>query len=150
MTIITIISETLSPVVLISAVGLLNLMLQNRYGRIKDQVYRQLGVKKSDREYSEESKRVHELRLKRYAKESFILKNALLSNFLAITLFVCTCVGILANSYFFEDTNPLLDFIILLLFTTGLLILLVGVSFASYSLWFSTKTVSFEISQEAY
>ena len=150
MTVITVISETLTPVILISAIGLLNLMLQNRYGRIKDQVYRQLGVKKSDREYLDESKGIHELRLNRYAKECFILKNALLSNFLSITLFVCTCIGILVNSYFFEDTYLLLDLIILFLFTTGLLILLVGVSFASYSLWFSTKTVSFEISQEAY
>ncbi|MFW9991415.1 MAG: DUF2721 domain-containing protein [Candidatus Odinarchaeota archaeon] len=155
-----IIGATITPVIVINAIGLLGLVMQNRYGRIKDRIYKLIKERdelaKQPLENSMKLQNTKKL-LKKYLKEMKLIKNAMLHAFLSIFFIVLTCFLIMISNYIFSDTLQdtlfnsfftLIELSTLLIFSTSLILLLLCVLSMSRSLVISITTVSFEISAE--
>jgi len=161
-----IISTTVAPIVLISAVGLLLLMEQNRYARIKDKAFAyinrrnelrtQIKILTQNRETMNEErmKRLNELNrqlgycetiLSREMREVLLIKNAMFSGLIAISLVALTSILLLG-----ESTEPATWMInaTLAVYALGLLSLLVSVIFMAADLWVSFGTIGEEIISE--
>ncbi|MHA1166418.1 MAG: DUF2721 domain-containing protein [Candidatus Hodarchaeales archaeon] len=160
MTSAEIIGTTITPVVVVNAIGLLGLVMQNRYGRVKDRIYRLLRERDSINGDSPEITTMLDNKktlLKKYLVEAKLIKNSMLYAFLSISFIVITCIFIMATNYFFSSSDSqtqqyfiyvLLEGLILLTFLCGLFLLMMCVLSMSRSLMISIATVSFEISTE--
>ncbi|MHA2298918.1 MAG: DUF2721 domain-containing protein [Candidatus Hodarchaeales archaeon] len=161
MTSTDIIGATIAPVVVINAIGLLGLVMQNRYSRVKDRIYRLIRERDELLEQPlDNTVKVQNTKklLKKYLKEAKLIKNAMLFAFLSIVFIVATCFLIMVSNYLFSGTGSsspfdgiyaIMEVCIILIFCIGLVMLLLSVISMSRSLMISIATVSFEISAES-
>ncbi len=152
-----IIGMTIVPIIVINAIGLLGLVMQNRYGRIKDRIYKLIkGRNELLSKFPERQVTIQntEKLLTCYLKEMKLIKNAMLHAFLSIVFVVLTCFLIMVSSYtssdpvissFIAGFLPAIETSILLVFGMSLILLLLCVLSMSRSLLLSIATVSFEI-----
>ncbi len=86
-----VLSAMITPSVLISAAGLLVLSTSNRLSRVVDRV-RVLAEKANDVERNHESIQVFLEQISRLSKRAILLRSALTSLYISITLFVATSI----------------------------------------------------------
>jgi hypothetical protein len=156
-----IISQTIVPTVVISAIGLLALVMQNRYARVKDRIYKLIQQRddlalRGPREDPERLESTKSL-LRMYLREARLIKDSMLFAFLSIVFIVVTCFLIMLTiivQFFSQFSFPLeyvymvMDVFTLFSFSTGLILLLLCVVSMSRSLMLSISTVGHEISAE--
>jgi uncharacterized membrane protein YdbT with pleckstrin-like domain len=155
-----IISSTVAPIVLISAIGLLLLMEQNRYARIKDRAFDYISKRnelramiqaKSQAKMNEESQEQTEklcLQLGHCERilawemhEALLIKNAMFAGLIAIIMVSLTSLLLLATSNTSSDWLISLN---LSVFALGLFSLLISVIFMAIDVWVSYSTLSEE------
>ncbi len=170
-TVSQIISSTVAPIVLISAIGLLMLMEQNRYARIKDRAFNYINRRNDLRvqikiitEHSEDDDTKKQISEKRKAnlnqqlrhceviltsemREALLIKNAMFSGLIAIAMVSLTSLLLLFSSSS-TDTSDLLSSLTLTIFAIGLLSLLLSVFFMALDLWVSFSTIREELISE--
>ncbi|MHA1838595.1 MAG: DUF2721 domain-containing protein [Candidatus Ranarchaeia archaeon] len=136
---------TLTPVVLISAIGLVELMMQNRYGRVKDRVFvfieyrNRLQQTNAPNEPLQQVERI----LNRYSREVWYIKNAMITGFLAISSIAITTILLLAGQFLFSTS--LLEGMIVLIFAIAIFMLILSTLLMAFSLSQSQNTVTDEI-----
>jgi hypothetical protein len=161
-----VVSSTVAPIVLISAIGLLLLMEQNRYARIKDRAFTYIGKRnelramirvmaqkdeKKDEEHQKRTDRLcHQLGhcetiLAREMREALLIKNAMFAGLIAIVLVSITSILLLWSSSTSSDWLADLN---LGVFALGLFSLLISVIFMAIDIWVSFATVREEIISE--
>ncbi|MHA2271531.1 MAG: DUF2721 domain-containing protein [Candidatus Hodarchaeales archaeon] len=157
-----IISSTVAPIVLISAIGLLLLMEQNRYARIKDRAFdyisrrnelrtmiqaktQQAGkINEESQEQTEKLRRQlgHCERILAWEmREALLIKNAMFAGLIAIIMVSLTSLLLLATSNTSSDWLISLN---LSVFALGLFSLLISVIFMAIDVWVSYSTLSEE------
>ncbi|MFX0112922.1 MAG: DUF2721 domain-containing protein [Candidatus Hodarchaeota archaeon] len=161
-----VVSSTVAPIVLISAIGLLLLMEQNRYARIKDRAFTYIGkrnelramiqamAQQDDKRNEELQKRTNRLCrqlghcetiLAREMREALLIKNAMFAGLIAIILVSITSILLLWSSNL--SSGWLVD-LNLGVFALGLFSLLISVIFMAIDIWVSFSTVREEIISE--
>jgi len=163
-----IISQTIGPTVVISAIGLLALVMQNRYARVKDRIYKLIQQRddlalRGPQENPERLENTKSL-LRMYLREARLIKNSMLFAFLSIVFIVVACFLIMltiiifgfspTQEFYSQFSFPLeaayfvMEAVTLFSFSTGLVLLLLCVVSMSRSLMLSISTVGYEISAE--
>jgi len=150
------IQATIAPAVLISACGLLCLVIQSRYGRVIDRIrifnreHFELRRSKSSSKYGVDyEKRIEEIKVQvsMLAKRGNYLKLSLFSLFSGILSFILTSFLIL-SAYLLEISE--LYPIVIATFSVGLLLIIVGVLYAVREVAISYSAVIHEIKSEQY
>jgi len=143
-----IITATLSPIVMMSAVGLVLLMMQNRYARLKDRtllydhyynILRSIEAPEGDLEV------VIKIR-KMYLNETRLVKNAMIFAFTAIVFVIVTCISILSQEVLAID----LSYLIMFSFILALVTILITILMMAISLTMSVSAVEYEIEKMNY
>ncbi len=143
-----IITATLSPIVMMSAVGLVLLMMQNRYARLKDRTLlydRYYNILKSIESPEEHLEVVTKIR-NMYLNETRLVKNAMIFAFTAIVFVIVTCISILSQEVLTLDLSSLIMFSFILALVTILITILI----MAISLTMSVSTVEYEIEKMTY
>jgi len=154
--VIQLIEATIVPAVLISGCGLLCLVIQNRYGRVIDRIrifnreHFELKRSKSSSKYGADyEKRIEEIRVQvdMLMKRGNYLKMSLFSLFSGILSFILTSF-LLFSAYLLEvsEIYP----IVIITFSVGLLLIIVGVLYAIREVAVSYAAVVHEIKSEQY
>lgn len=143
-----IITATLSPIVMMSAVGLVLLMMQNRYSRLKDRTLlydRYYNILKSIESPEEHLEVVTKIR-NMYLNETRVVKNAMIFAFTAIVFVIVTCISILSQEVLTLD----LSYLIMFSFILALVTILITILIMAISLTMSVSTVEYEIEKMTY
>ncbi|MFX0121613.1 MAG: DUF2721 domain-containing protein [Promethearchaeota archaeon] len=143
-----IITATLSPIVMMSAVGLVLLMMQNRYSRLKDRTLlydRYYNILKSIESPEEHLEVVTKIR-NMYLNETRLVKNAMIFAFTAIVFVIVTCISILSQEVLTLD----LSYLIMFSFILALVTILITILIMAISLTMSVSTVEYEIEKMTY
>lgn len=131
---------------MISAIGLVVLMMQNRYGRLKDRTLQYIHFRnllmKEETVSDDKTEAIRKL-INFYFKETRLVKNAMLFSFISIGFVIITCITILIQEIGSFDLSLLL----LGFFTLALLLVLISIAFMSISLAVSISTVKYELEQ---
>lgn len=148
---ITMIQGMLAPAIMISACGLLLLGMNNKYSivvnriRLLNEEKRKFARKASDSEFNfEEEVRLTSIdtQLTRLSERVGIVKNAVLCYSLAVALFVLTSFFIGAGFLFAYGG---IDVFVVIAFTLGMLMVLLGVGFAFTEIKRGYEIVQYEI-----
>ena len=143
--IVATIGNTLTSIVMISAIGLMELMMQNRYGRVKDRVFVFIEYRnrlQQNKAPKDALVRVESI-LGRYSQEVKYIKNAMITGFLAISGVGITTVLLLTGQFYPE--HSLLEGSILFVFTLSIIMLVISSFLMVISLRHSQKTADSEI-----
>lgn len=142
MDILSIVTQTTTPIILISAIGLLTLAFQNRYGRVKDSVYafqKQKIIYTNNKE-EEKAARAKKM-LSFYQKEAKLIKNTMLCSFISILFISFTSFSIML-----DDIIPLnMEIVTLVLFALAIVSLVIAIILKVISLTRSIRTMNHEV-----
>ena len=150
------IQATIAPAVLISACGLLCLVIQSRYGRVIDRIrifnreHFELKRSKSSSKYGADyEKRIEEIKVQvnMLVKRGNYLKLSLFSLFSGILSFILASF-VLFSAYLL-DVSEIYP-IVIATFSAGLLLIIVGVLYAIREVAVSYAAVVHEIKSEQY
>jgi hypothetical protein len=149
--IISMIQAMLAPGIMISACGMLLLVMNNKYSlvvsriRMLNEEKRRMSMKSGDNNFKFEE----QVRLKSLVTQVGLLhlrvrlvRNAVLSYSIAVGLFVLTSLTI---GLIFSLGLTQLEPFVMGFFSTGMVIVLVGVCYAAMESWQGYKIVSYEI-----
>jgi len=149
MDVFTIIAQTATPIIFISAIGLLTLTYQNRYGRIKDSVYTYQKQKISYLQQGEKNKAEKaEQMLTVYQKEAMIIKDSMIAAFISILFIALTSLLLLLQGILQPLPTTPLEYFILISFTLAILSLVVSVCLIIAAMIRSVKTLNHEIEND--
>ncbi len=141
---IALIQAVLSPILLISAVGLLLLTLQNRYGRVIDRL-RSFGEEIATLKQRMRYPRAREVSIKRQLgnllKRGKLLRDAILFLYLGILCVILSSILIFVSNGF---GAPIAN-ITILAFSTALIFVLVGALFAIREMIMSYQAVTTQL-----
>ena len=146
MDILPIIQYTTVPIIFISAIGLLTLTFQNRYGRVKDSVY---VFQKQKIVYLQSGEKIKAQRadkmLSFYQKEAKLIKNSMLASFISILFVAITSLSIMI----LELTEwSHFDIVVLVSFVLAVLSLVTSIVLIIISLGRSIKTLNYELEND--
>ncbi len=144
-----IIGGVLTPAIMVSCCGLLLLSLQNKYGRIIDRIH-QFNTEKRAFLAKEVLTNIDKTRLESIKKQLEILvgrgryqKNATLCLYIGVIFFVITSISIALS---FKISAIIM--LAILMFSLGMLLVLVGAIFAAMEIQISYRTTLMEIQIE--
>ena len=143
--IISWISFTITPVVLISAIGLIELMMQNRYGRVKDRVFAFIKYKRELEEVKAPEYAIQAATtiLDRYSREIGLIKNAMIFGFIAISGVAVTVVLLLIGPLLLDTF--IIEIVILWIYGGSVMALVMLSLVMVVGLGHSQKSVDHEI-----
>ncbi len=96
MDVLNIIAQTAVPIIFMSAIGLLTLTYQNRYGRVKDSVYTFQKQKVAYNHAGEKEKALQaDKMLTFYQKETKLIKNSMIAAFISVLFVIVTSFSIM-------------------------------------------------------
>ena len=139
---IELIQAMLAPAIMISATGLLLLGMNNKYSLVISRI-RTLNVEFRSLEESNTSRRLCILKqLPRLRNRMRMIKNTVWLYTVSISFFIFTMLGIGLSNYFHSGIMQDLSVI---LFTTGMLSLLLGVYYAAHEVRLGYKILNIEL-----
>ncbi len=143
--IMTLFSQTTAPIIFVSAIGLITLTLQNRYGRIKDSIYAYQKQKLLYLQKDEESKaKIAQCMLKKYQSEAILIKDAMLSAFTSVLLISLTSLLILLQGM----VGWKLYYITVISFSLAIFALVIAMVLIIIAMAQSIRTLSYEIDHD--
>ena len=145
MDVLNIITQTTVPIIFISAIGLLTLTFQNRYGRVKDSVYT---FQKRKIEYTlagekEKAMRADEM-LTFYQTEAKMIKNSMIAAFVSILFVIITSFTIMIKDIV-QTTSIVIDIFMIVSFALAISSIVLSVILIIVSFVRSVKTLNHEI-----
>lgn len=145
MDVISIIAQTTVPIIFISAIGLLTLTFQNRYGRVKDSVYtfQKRKIEYTAADEKEKALRADEM-LTFYQIEAKIIKNSMIAAFVSILFVILTSFSIMLKGIA-ELTTLAIDIIMIVSFALAISSLVLSIILIITSFVRSVKTLNHEI-----
>lgn len=142
---INIIQILLTPVLMISACGLLLLTMQNRYGRLNDRLRELTRERMELSEQNSPSQSKHrtaiDSQIPDLLKRNKILRDALVSTFSAVLCFILVIFFIALVLFNMTQLNPLFP---LLVFFVGQFFLLLGITCMVWEAFISHRAVTYE------
>ena len=145
MNVLDVISQTTVPIIFISAIGLLTLTFQNRYGRVKDSGYT---FQKRKIEYTQAGEKEKAVKademLTFYQKESKLIKNSMIAAFISILFVIITSFSIMIKDIA-EITSLVIDIFIIVSFALAISSLVLSIILIIISFVRSVKTLNHEI-----
>ncbi|MHA1223108.1 MAG: DUF2721 domain-containing protein [Candidatus Heimdallarchaeaceae archaeon] len=145
MDVLNIIAQTTVPIIFISAIGLLALTYQNRYGRVKDCVYTFQKQKVTYFHSGEKEKALlADQMLSFYQKEAKMIKNSMIAAFISVLFVALTSFSIMLK----DITQLSIDILLLSSFALAVLSLVISIIFIVISFVRSVKTLNYEIEND--
>jgi len=145
MDVLNIIAQTTVPMIFISAIGLLTLTYQNRYGRVKDSVYTFQKQKVAYIHAREKEKVLQaDKMLTFYQKESKLIKNSMITAFISVLFVIVTSFSIMIK----DIAQINIDIFLISSFALAILSLVISIIFIIISFVRSVKTLNYEIEND--
>ena len=145
MDVLNIITQTTVPIIFISAIGLITLTYQNRYGRVKDSLYTFQKQKIVYNIAGEKEKALQaDKMLTFYQKESKLIKNSLITAFISILFVTVTSFSIMVK----DIAQINIDIFLISSFALAILSLVISIILIIISFARSVKTLNYEIEND--